>query len=393
MVHHTWIRIKRKPLFSAVILLFSAAIAFALCTLQNGNDAAMEQYSEIYRNIDVRCTVTNLAGDQSDRLDIQPGTIALFTGSADPVRSKLTDLLEDVQIKGSTEILWNNEVYLLTGITSTSIEPKLWPENGCTIFWNENADSSFFGGNEMACIIPQELEKKMRDAGLSTEHFPLHISAVFSQESDYDGNMAILGTYKGSNDKIVYCPWDTYVSILDSIGRSETADSLYATPRDNNDLPLLRETASQYFAEPDPNHAGLEMVGDNYLALDINDSQLSQAKTNLENSMPVNRIAAVLVLVLCAVAGAFIGFLMIRNRKKEIALMRTMGTPDSRIYISFVIEQMVFVVLGAVVGGSEYMWNPALWLVLFVCVYFTGLSAALLIMLQKNLLTTIKEDE
>ena len=135
------------------------------------------------------------------------------------------------------------------------------------------------------------------------------------------------------------------------------------------------------------------MVGNYYHAFDINHLQLSQAQTNLENSMTVNQIAAVLVLALSAAAGAFIGFLMIRNQKKEIALMRTMGTPNSRIYMSFVIEQMVFVVLGAIVGGSKFMWNPVSWLVLFVCVYFIGLSAALLVMLRKNLLTTIKEDE
>lgn len=388
MFRHVWIRIKRKPLIFVAILLFTAIIALALCGLHNGNDTALAQYNDIYYKINVRCTVTNLAGDQSDRLNIQPGMIALFTESSD-----LSDLLEDVQIKGSVEIVWNNEAYTLTGITSTGIEPKLWPENGCTIFWNENADNSFFGGDRMECIIPQELQKKMMETGLSTDYFPLHISAVFPGEKDYKTDLAILGTYKGSNDKTIYCSWNTYVSILKTMGRGETADSLYATLRNNNNLPLLRETATQYFAEPDPNNAGLETVGDYYHALDINDSQLSQAQTNLENSMTVNRIAAVLVLALSAAAGAFIGFLMIRNRKKEIALMRTMGTPNSRIYVSFVIEQIIFVVLGVIVGGSKFMWNPVSWLVLFVCVYFIGLSVALLVMLRKNLLTTIKEDE
>ena len=202
-----------------------------------------------------------------------------------------------------------------------------------------------------------------------------------------------MGTYHGTNDKIIYCSWETYVSILNDMGRGETAEALFATLRNNSNLPLLREITSKYFAQPNPNNAGLDMVGNYYLALDINDSQLSQAKTNLENSMTVNRVAAVLVLALSAVAGAFIGFLMIRSRKKEIALMRIMGTPDSRIYVSFVIEQMIFVVLGAIIGGSKFMWNPVSWLVLLVCVYFIGLSAALLVMLRKNLLATIKEDE
>ena len=387
MLRYVWIRIKRKPLIFVAILLFAAIIALALCGLHSGNDTALAQYNEIYYKIDVRCTVTNLAGDQSDRLNIQPGTVALFT---EP--SGLSDLLEDVQVKGSVEIMWNNEAYTLTGITSTDIEPKLWQENGCTIFWNENVDGSFFGGSGMECIIPRELEKKLGEADRPTDQFPLSLSAVHQYETDYDGVLAVVGTYQGKNDKTIYCPWNTYVAILRSMGRYSTADSLYATLRDNRNLSLLRETAAQYFAEPDPNAAGVTAVGGYYLALDINDSQLSQARSNLENSMTVNRTAAVLVLALSAVAGAFIGFLMVRNRKKESALMRTMGTSNSRIYVSFVIEQMIFAVLGAIVGGSKFMWEPVSWLVLFVCVYFIGLSAALVVMLRKNLLTTIKEE-
>lgn len=393
MLRYVWIRIKRKPLVFVAVLLFTAIIAMALCGLHSGNDAALEQYNDIYYKIEVRCTVTNLAGDQADRLDIQPGTIALFTGTDSHVPTDLNDLLEDIQIKGSVEVVWNNEIYTLTGITSTDTEPRLWPENGCTVFWNENADQSFFGSCEMACIIPRALQKKMLEAEQPTDVFPLHISAVYPHERDYDAGLTVLGTYHGTNEKIIYCPWETYVLILNAMGRGVTAEAMFATLRNNNDLPLLREVASKYFAEPDPNHAGLEIVGDNYLALDINDSQLLQAKTNLENSMTVNRIAAVLVLALSAVAGALIGFLMIRNRKKEIALMCTVGTPNSRIYMVSVIEQMICVLPGTIIGGSKFMWNPVSWLVLFVCVYFVGLSGALLVMLRKNLLATIKEDE
>ena len=388
MTRHIWIRIKRKPLVFLAILLFTAMIALALCGLHRGNDNALAQYNNIYHKIDVRCTVTNLAGNQSDRLDTGPACIALFTKPGE-----FSNLLEDVQIKGSVEIQWNGESYALTGITSSAIEPKLWPENGCTVFWNENADRDFFGGSEMACIIPQALQKKMQEENLPADTFPLHIAAAFPKETDYDADMKILATYKGTNDKIIYCPWSTYVSIVNTMGRNESADSLHATLRDNDLLPVLRQTASRHFAQPNPSNAGLEMIGTYYLALDINDSQLSQAKTNLENSMAVNRIVAVLVLAFSAAAGALIGFLMIRSRKKEIILMRTMGTSGNHIYIGFVTEQMVFAILGAVVGGFKYTWHPVPWLILFICVYFLGLSAALLVMLRKNLLTTIKEDE
>lgn len=393
MLRHVWIQISRKPLVAVAVLLFTAIIALVLCGLYSGNDSAKAQYNEIYYKIDVRCTVTNLAGNQSDELNIPAGVIALFTGSMDSVPSDLTDLVEDVQIKGSTEIIWNGEPYILAGITSVEVDSNLWQENGCTIFWKENDDERAFGSNKTICIIPQDLADKMQDAGFSADNFPLRIGAAYQYETDYEGTLTVAGTYEGKNDSTIYCPWETYVSILRSMGRYETADSLYATLRNNQDLPLLRETAAQYFAEPDPNAVGLEMLDEYYLALDINDSQLSHAKSNLDNSMAVNRIAALLVFVLSAAAGAFVGFLMIRSRKRDIALMRTMGTPNSRIYFSFVVEQMVSVVSGTLVGGSKFMWNPVSCLVLFVCIYFTGLSAALLIMLRKNLLSTIKEDE
>lgn len=390
MFRHVWIRIKRKPLIFMAILLFTTIIALALCGLHSGNDTALEEYNDIYYNIDVRCTVTNLAGDQSRDLRIGNTTLSLFTNSEFGV---MRDYFEDIQISASSDITLYGERYTLVGITSTEITPNLWDENGCMIFWNEGFDGNVFSGDKDVCIIPTELEKKLQEASQSLEYVPLHLDAEHQYETDYDGTLSVIGIYEAKDNRIIYCPWETYGNILTSMNRALTADSLYATLSDNRKLSQLREMASKYFAEPDPNNAGLDMVGDYYLALDINDSKLSEAQTNLENSMTVNRIAAVLVLVLSAVAGAFIGFLMIRNRKKEIALMRTMGTPNSRIYVSFVIEQMIFVVLGAIVGGSKFMWNPVSWLVLFVCVYFIGLSTALLVMLRKNLLATIKEDE
>ena len=381
------------PLISVAITLFTAIIAMALCGLHSGNLEAQTHYNSIYDKIDVTCTVTNLAGDQSDRLAIPAGTVALFTGTIPDTPADLMKLLEDVQIKGSTQIVWNGNEYTLVGITSVWAAQNLWTENGCTIFWNDGYSESIFSENQPVCILPQKIAEEMGWDISQTGGFPLHLGAAYDGETDYEGVLSIAGTYQSKDEKTIYCPWDTYAAILRSMGRYESADSLSATLHDNSDLQILREVARYWFAEPDPNAAGMDEYNGYYYALDINDSQLVQAKVNLDNSLSVNRISAILVLALSAVAGAFIGFLMVRNRKKEIALMRTMGTPNGQIYANFAMEQMIFVVLGAMVGGSKFMWNPVSWLALFVCVYFLGLSVALLVMLRKNLLTTIKEDE
>lgn len=388
-----WIRIRKKPLISVAILLFTAIIAMALCGLNRGNEDAKTHYNDIYNTIEVRCTVTNLAGDQSNNLNISADLVSLFTGDNKVISNDFSALVEDVQITGSTDFIWSGKEYTLTGITSIQAESNLWAENGCTVFWNEGINDSIFSSEQLVCIVPQEFAKTLENLELSNERLSIHIGAKYEFESDYYGELEIGGTYRGKNTNTIYCPWNTYVTILRSMGRFEMADSVSAVLTDNQSLEALRELAASWFAEPDPNAAGMEENSGYYFALDINDSQLEQAKTNLNNSMSVNRIAVLLVFIMSTGAGALVGFLMIRNRKREIIIMRSVGTPNHQIYGSFVLEQMVCVILGTIVGGAYFLWEPISWLVLFVLVYFAGLTAALLIFLQKNLLTTMKEDE
>ena len=104
-------------------------------------------------------------------------------------------------------------------------------------------------------------------------------------------------------------------------------------------------------------------------------------------------LSTALVFVLTAGAGFLIGFLMVRSRKRDIDLMRTMGTSNGLIYLSFAAEQMLCLIVGTAAGAATYTWQPLIPLVIFMGIYFAGLSAALIIFLRSNLLTAIKKDE
>ena len=84
---------------------------------------------------------------------------------------------------------------------------------------------------------------------------------------------------------------------------------------------------------------------------------------------------------------------MIRNRKRDIALMRILGKSNVAVYWNFVLEQMSCIILGIIAGGAYNLWRPINRIAIFAMIYYIGLSAALAIFLRKNLLTTIKEDE
>lgn len=392
-----WIRLRRSPLIAVAIFCFTAIIAMVLCGLSKGVRDAQAHYEEIYKTIDVRCTITNLAGDQSDHLMLSSDMVSLFAGRSEGMTDRfpddLTEWVEDVQITGSTEFTWNGEEFTLTGITSRGAKSALWPENGCTIQWNEGLDDSAFTGDQMICIIPEALAQKLTELELPEDVFPLKIEARYDFQTEYNGELEIGGVYHSEETTTVYCSWNAYAAILRSMGMFASAESLSAVLRDNYKLEEFRLLASQWFAEPTPNAAGRDQINGFYYALDINDSQLVQADMNLRNSMSVNRVAVAAVFIMSTGAGALVGFLLIRNRRREVILMRTMGTPDLRIYASFAAEQLMCAVPGALVGGAYFHWQPISWLMMFVCAYFIGLSLAMLIALRHNLLATIKEDE
>ena len=384
----------RRPGFLLGSTVFAMAIALALGGLNRNYLQARQQYEEIYENITVRCTVTNLDGTQSDKLNLSIGTIALFTGEKTfAPEGDLTAYLTDLQIKGSLEFELLGKNYTLAGITSTQADNALWPDNGCVIQWHEGEGEHLFEGSDTRCLIPQELLKTLKEWELSLAQLEVYLPAEDGAQTDSTATFDIAGTYVGSETKTVYIPWKTYEKILRNMGRYETAQSLSAAVIQNRDIPALREAMKPWFTEPNASRAGMDAYDGYTLALDIQDSQLTEAENTLQKSLTISAVGTALIFLLSAGTGAVIGGLMIRSRKREIRLMRTLGTPDGRIFGSFALEQLLCVVLGVVLGGAAFLWRPLGQLLLFVVIYALGLNLALLVFLRKNLMATIKEDE
>lgn len=382
MLRYILKRLRRSPVTAVGVVLFAAVVSAALCGLHAGNVSAQRHYEEIYRQIPVTCALTDQTGERTDGLNIPSWAVWAFTGK---YTTTLSDMLTDVQIKSTYPLDGDLHEYALTGITSTQIARELWPENGCVIDWAPGYDESLFQSGGNACIVPEKLLEKYPEPPLSLEISLQGIGGV-----PYEDTMIIAGTYYGGKGQAIYCSWDRLVKIWDQIELDERADSIRATLRNNDELETFREAAKGWFAEPDRNAA---QTGWEELALDINDSQLRQAAQSLQNSLKVNQLSTYLIFAFSVGAGFLIGFLMIRQRGREITLMRTMGTPNQAVWASFALEQMLCVILGAVIGGMYFRWVPIERLVIFDVAFFVGLNVALLIFLRSRLLTAIKKEE
>lgn len=298
----------------------------------------------------------------------------------------------------------------MIGITSKAAPPNLTAQRECEISWFEGFDETRFdSAEEIYLLVPENVTVSDQDEELPGIQVTLHFeNMVFDgyygygsgqmagqpkyRLMTYDCTATIAGTYTNNIDsRDIYCSFEPLITCGARTGRSTVLDYISATLISNDQRGELREMCNRWFRDPD----NPDMVPTKYrgYALIINDETLENLRATLENSIAINEICMMLVFILSAGAGFFLGFLMIRSRKREIILMRTLGRANWAIYVSYALEQMLCIAAGTALGGMLYQWQPLDRLIIFVGIYFVGLSAALILFLNSKLLTTIKEEE
>ena len=298
----------------------------------------------------------------------------------------------------------------MIGITSQAAPPNLTAQRNCVITWFEGFDEQCLNSKEvMYLLVPEKVQLSDQDPDLPGIQVTLHFENLVQDGyygygagqmagqpkyrlREYDCEATVAGTYINSIDsRDIYCSFEPLITCGARVGRSTVLDYVSATMISNDQRQELREMCNEWFLDPDypdvrpPKYRGYAVV--------INDETLENLRATLENSIAINEICMMLVFILSAGAGFFLGFLMIRSRKREIILMRTLGRANWGIYFSYALEQMLFILAGTALGGLLFKWQPLDRLLIFVGIYFVGLSAALILFLNSKLLTNIKEEE
>ena len=440
MLLRTIKRLKRAIASTIALLLFSAVISIIICAMQLINEAEMRHYEETWQSVPITVTVTNLLQTDS-RMPIQNWVLDIFNGEepvkfydmsglgntddpeeiyeyklkTDPTELSLTEYVKNFQVNMTHRIYTVNGKDLkrphLNGMSSLSCDKLLLPEYGCVVTWAEGYDENIFYGDEPVCIIPEGMvdhydngngETLLEFSGKikTTERVNGKYQIVF-KDIKYQCTLKIVGTYTAGDEKSIYCPLTIIEQVYSELEAEPSIWSISFTLADNSRLEEFREKMSFCFLETSPD---IKNVPWNYhanswrneyypYALDINDENLFSLKDILEKSIKFNRTVTVIIVVLSVISGFLVGFLMIRSRKRDIILMRTVGESSLRIYLIFVLEQMICIILGVILGGAFNLWQPIGNLIAFVLIYFVGLSLALVIFLNNKLLTSIKEDE
>ena len=390
-------RIWRKPGPAIAIFLFAAIIAAIICELQAINERALENYEEVYQSVPVRVTVNDLTGTKDTELRMLSWVYYALTSSYE-----LGDYIKDVSVRMSRLA---NAAYLndepvnncrLIGLSDLEADKDLFQAGDGAIRWFGDYDESVLASNEQVCIVPEDLLEE--DSGFMNFIFrETYLRDSEKGEDVYECKLRIVGTYS-IPAKCIYCPFSVVRAVYRGLNseRFWTMDSIHGTLVDNYRLEEFREKAAKWFVAPTP--TGVQVPWDyawyTYYpyALVIDDSQLMEATQTLNNSLKMNQLCSLAVFLISVVAGFLLGFLTIRSRKREITLMRALGTGNGAVWLSFMAEQMLCVAAGTILGGAVFLWRPALRLLAFLGIFFLGLTLALVIFLHSNLLATGKEE-
>lgn len=416
MFRNIFRRNTRQPLAALAVLLFAAVLTVVLCHLHKSGQEELQSYEETYASVPVFFKVVDLDGSNFKDYDTLNGWVLDLFEDDWPVplmKDYVGQMHLRISLSGKQYLTDENGEPILnnrgmqatasqtfTGVSSTRVAEELTEGWGGKIYWNEGYDESILLSEEYICIVPEILrDEKVLDMEFTYEYWPTDIVGDFggSVWMESRKTFKVVGYYTDPGNKRIYCPYETLRLIHANLKKRQSVEQIGAILTDNNQLAQFKEDASRWFAKPNP--MGEKTPWGRYsfeyyiCALSIDDTMLTNLEANMKNSLRLNQLASIVVFALSAGAGFLTGFLVIRSRKREIALMRTMGAAQPAIFTELALEQMVCIALGIALGGSYCLWQPAQRLLLFGGIYFIGLTAALIIFLRKNLLTTVKEDE
>ena len=221
----------------------------------------------------------------------------------------------------------------------------------------------------------------------------------------------IVGNYfQGSRSPVFYVPWNllTEVRMGTDLGRTvrvnpedpdspkvaglpyeyvaASVDSATIIPENPRDLDGLRN----YLEESDYSQIGI--IRSNRLAVVIEDKALADGLLSIRQHLSFLGLIIPIMLLLSGLIGFILSYLLTRNRLPEFAVMRSLGSKKTQVYLAFFLEQFFLLLIGflpvAIVLLVRPEWLPAVGrnLYLFLAMYTLGIVIAIALMGRSKVL-------
>ena len=332
----------------AALLCLIAALGWFQCFFA-GVAAQKELEREKAYDIPVELVITDLGGTSSDRLGISGVELWAFIKDKENVTDlwiiprDLRPYFGELRVKTSLYYKSGELSGRLIGLTDLNAEEAL---RGAEIVFSDGEDADFESSKSPQIIVSERFFEKLRDESGGISEVSVAVGTDSGLQNAFELAVKPTGYYTGLSTDDIYCSWNLAADIIRSLGEEPYADSISATVKDNGELDALKEDLSYYFTEADPTETPKR--NPNAVALYyyknaavIHDELMRNTLTTLDRNIAVlNGLFPITAALECLVSAAA-AYFYIALRRRDVAIMRSLGTKSAFVIVITAAEMFV----------------------------------------------------
>lgn len=234
------------------------------------------------------------------------------------------------------------------------------------IEWLEGYDESLFAGEQAVCIAPRSAELALGEEARLPMRTRRSVVAVLTVVGLYGGG------YDGFGGATYYCPLPVLRGLYEENGMPFSYCGLEMELCNTRELGTFKAQMRE-----------LRLDG-GMTRLVVNDALLLSVTTQLQRHIELLKALLPLLFAFAAAIGFVLSFLLLRGRRREAAVMRSLGAKRRRVFATLLLETAMQAASGAALGalaaflisGRDALCLLNIALVL-ACYLFGGAAAAL----------------
>lgn len=348
--------------FSMMCIILAFILLF--CNFSNSIREQEINLDIVYKTLPVHVDVSDYRGNNKDRLTLSDGTyFQVFFEKAYGVSQYLKDVclkreLNILRFVGTENLDIKKDTLKLIGVSNLNYSKHLYNQRGYDfeVEFQEDFDYDVFISSSNYCIINEELLSMIGKQIGDTVSFTLITEpSVYSARDDddnlliipVDAQFEIIGSIKGGKINEIYCSWEKAAELggkSDRTGAKYT-DILRATIKDNYKLNEFKSAAKKYYVS-----VNAKIFSGGYYALIVYDDIFTQTVTQIQRNIQFLKAVYPLMVIFSFIIGYLVSYLFTRNRKKELAVMRSLGVSKFKSFITIMIELFTINIVGTLIG-------------------------------------------
>ena len=331
MAAYAWLHLIRNWKNTLAVVLTYMTVLMVILSVQQSvksRQAALESMAE---GLILQGNVADETGRNSQYLQLDKFFPEQFLGD-----TSIAQMVKDVNVRAEYPGTYLGIPFRLIAITREEADTYL-RFNGSVIY-DENVRADIWMSDEMVCAVSDDLAFMVYQA--EDGHSYIDITGQFPR-GRYDDTVDVPLTFRvigtAPAPESVYVPYKALLHACDQVGHiTFTADSLSFTIRSNAELDRFRSFCQAFFGDCDPLKAG-----ERTYTMVIKDRQYLELTHEAAKNLAVIQLLQP-VLYLCALgAGIMLVVMQMRSRKREMAVIRSLGAGRVRVMMQIVLEYAI----------------------------------------------------